>query len=68
MADGADAGRFNLVATGSSYARLLSWRLLVGGLSPGASHHSCTTSSEEPPLSNFNSQWDIPPSTRESAS
>ena len=21
---------------------------------------SCTTSSEEPPLSNFNSQWDIP--------
>ena len=29
-------------------------------LTPGASHHSCTTSSEEPPLSNFNSQWDIP--------
>ena len=25
-----------------------------------ASHLSCTTSSEEPPLSNFNSQWDIP--------
>ena len=39
---------------------LVSWRLLVGGLSPGASHHSYTTSSEEPPLSNFNSQWDIP--------
>ena len=38
-----------------------SWRLLVGGLAPAASHHSCTTSSEEPPLSNFNSQWDIPP-------
>ena len=34
--------------------------LLVGGLAPAASHHSCTTSSEEPPLSNFNSQWDIP--------
>src|SRR6202165_5293878 len=34
---------------------LVSWRLLVGGLSPGASHHSFTTSSEEPPLSNFNS-------------
>lgn len=33
-----------------------SWRLLVGGLAPAASHHSCTTSSEEPPLSNFNSQ------------
>ena len=30
------------------------------GLTPGASHHSCTTSSEEPPLSNFNSQWNIP--------
>ena len=39
---------------------LVSWRLLVGGLSPGASHHSFTKSSEEPPLSNFNSQWDIP--------
>ncbi len=39
---------------------LSSWRLLVGGLSPGASHHSFTTSSEEPPLSNFNSYWDIP--------
>src|SRR5438128_631816 len=38
---------------------LSSWRLLVGGLSPGASHHSFTTSSEEPPLSNFNSYWDI---------
>src|SRR2546428_12381030 len=34
---------------------LFSWRLLVGGLTPAASHHSCTTSSEEPPLSNFNS-------------
>jgi hypothetical protein len=39
---------------------LVSWRLLVGGLSPGASHHSFTTSSEEPPLSNFNSYRDIP--------
>ena len=26
----------------------------------GLSHHSCITSSEEPPLSNFNSYWDIP--------
>src|SRR2546422_10094010 len=34
---------------------LFSWRLLVGGLTPAASHPSCTTSSEEPPLSNFNS-------------
>src|SRR5712691_8644420 len=42
---------------------LSSWRLLVGGLSPGASHHSFTTSSEEPPLSNFNSYWDISVST-----
>jgi hypothetical protein len=40
--------------------RDFSWRLLVGGLAPAASHHSCTTSSEEPPLSNVNSQWDIP--------
>src|ERR1700730_7454026 len=39
---------------------LSSWRLLVGGLSPGASHHSFTTSSEEPPLSNFNSYRNIP--------
>src|SRR5713101_9120085 len=41
---------------------LSSWRLLVGGRSPAASHHSFTTSSEEPPLSNFNNQWDIPES------
>src|SRR5439155_7485022 len=39
---------------------LSSWRLLVGGPSPAASHHSFTTSSEEPPLSNFNSYHDIP--------
>ena len=43
------------------YARLfLHGGSLVGGLSPGASHHSFTTSSEEPPLSSFNSYWDIP--------
>src|SRR6266481_2107232 len=42
---------------------LSSWRLLVAGLSPGASHHSFTTSSEEPPLSNFNSYRDIPPAS-----
>src|SRR2546426_8732366 len=40
---------------------LSSWRLLVGGPSPAASHHSFITSSEEPPLSNFNSYRDIPP-------
>ena len=33
----------------------------VGGLAPPASYHSCATSSEEPPLANFNSQWnDLP--------
>src|SRR2546426_9783751 len=32
---------------------LFSWRLLVGGLTPAASHHSCTPSSEEPPPSKF---------------
>ena len=32
----------------------------VGWLAPPARYHSCTTSSEEPPLSTFNSQWDIP--------
>ena len=32
----------------------------VGGLTPPASSHSCNTSSEEPPLSNVNSQCDIP--------
>jgi hypothetical protein len=31
------------------------------GVRPGLSHHSFYTSSEEPPLSNFNSYWDIPP-------
>src|SRR5262245_48567833 len=30
------------------------------GSRPGLSHHSFYTSSEEPPLSNFNSYWDIP--------
>ena len=53
-ADG--AGRANrLGETDRLCETLSSWRLLVGGLSPGASHHSFTTSSEEPPLSNFNS-------------
>ena len=40
---------------------LVSWRLLVGGLSPWLSHRSYSTTSEEPPLSIFNSYWDIPP-------
>jgi ABC-type lipoprotein release transport system permease subunit len=39
---------------------LVSWRLLAGGLSPWLSHRSYSTTSEEPPLSNFNSYWDIP--------
>src|SRR3989442_5124210 len=58
-ADGV-AWTIRLGATGRLCETLSSWRLLVGGLSPGASHHSFTTSSEEPPLSNFNSYRDIP--------
>src|ERR1019366_8939710 len=38
----------------------VSWRLLAGGLSPWLSHRSYSTTSEEPPLSNFNSYRDIP--------
>src|SRR5256885_259407 len=53
-------GPNRLGATDRLCETLASWRLLVGGLSPGASHHSFTTSSEEPPLSNFNSYRDIP--------
>src|SRR5260370_11147988 len=49
-----------LGATDRLCKTLSSWRLLVGGLAPAASHHSFTTSSEEPPLSNFNSYRDIP--------
>ena len=48
-----------LGATDRLCETLSSWRLLVGGHSPGASHHSFTTSSEEPPLSHFNSYRDI---------
>src|ERR1700716_3265149 len=39
---------------------LSSWRLLFGGVSPGAVPHSFPTSRGEPPLSNFNSYRDIP--------
>jgi hypothetical protein len=39
-------------------AKLLRGR--IGGLAPGTSHHSFTTSSEKPPLSNFNSYPTIP--------
>src|SRR5947199_1344237 len=49
-----------LGATDRLCETLVSWRLLVGGRLPGASHHSFITSSEEPPLSNFNSYRDIP--------
>ena len=62
------AREIRLGATDRLCETLVSWRLLVGGLSPGLSHHSYSTSSEEPPLSNFNSYRDIPPSTRKSAS
>src|SRR5437879_6761395 len=57
---GDDVGPNRLGGTDRLCETLSSWRLLVGGLSPGASHHSFTTSSEEPPLSNFNSYRDIP--------
>src|SRR5260370_33775595 len=58
---GDDVGLANrLGGTDRLCETLSSWRLLVGGLSPGASHHSFPTSSEEPPLSNFNSYRDIP--------
>src|SRR5204863_1654720 len=57
-----DAGSVNrLGRTDRLCETLVSWRLLIGGLSPGASHHSFTTSSEEPPLSNFNSYRGHPP-------
>jgi hypothetical protein len=36
----------------------------VRPLGLGLSHHSFYTSSEEPPLSNFNSYWDIPAAGR----
>ena len=49
-----------LGATDRLCETLVSWRLLVGGLSPWASHRSYSTTSEEPPLSNFNSYRDIP--------
>jgi len=38
---------------------LVSWRLLVGGPFALACHRSYSTTSEEPPLSNFNSYRDI---------
>jgi len=38
----------------------VSWRLLAGGLSPWLSHRSYSTTSEEPPLSNFNNYRGIP--------
>src|SRR5258706_15480451 len=57
---GESVGLNRLGGTDRLCETLSSWRLLVAGLSPGASHHSFTTSSEEPPLSNFNSYRDIP--------
>jgi hypothetical protein len=53
-------GRF-WVGNGARLCETSSWRLLVVrpcGL--GLGHHSFYTSSEEPPLSIFNSYWDIP--------
>jgi hypothetical protein len=49
------------VGNGRGYARLLhggSFSVRLLGLR--LSHHSFYTSSEEPPLSNFNSYWDMP--------
>ena len=46
---GPDGGRFNNERS-DGLCETSSWRLLVGGLLPRFSHHSCTTSSEEPPL------------------
>jgi hypothetical protein len=37
----------------------VSWRLLVGRAAPWFGHRSYSTTSEEPPLSNFNSYRDI---------
>ena len=36
-----------------------SWRLLLRGFRPRFGHQSYSTTSEEPPLSTFNSYWDI---------
>src|SRR2546426_10806668 len=58
-ADGV-AWTIRLGATDRLCETLSSWRLLVGGVSPAASHHSFITSSEGPPLSNFNNYRDIP--------
>ena len=33
---------------------------MAGGLAPWLRHRSYSTTSAEPPLSNFNSHWDIP--------
>src|SRR5262249_39397238 len=39
---------------------LVSWRLLLAGCSPWLRHRSYSTTSAEPPHSNFNSYRDIP--------
>jgi phage-related protein len=43
----------------------VSWRLLVGRAFALASHRSYSTTSEEPPLSNFNNYRDNPPGVLE---
>ena len=48
-----------LGATDRLCETLVSWRLLLAGSSPWLSHRSYSTTSEEPPLSNFNSYRDI---------
>jgi len=57
---GDDAEGNRLGATDRLCETLVSWRLLVGGLSPWLGHRSYSTTSEEPPLSNFNNYRDIP--------
>src|ERR1019366_4381776 len=56
---GADLGN-QLGATDRLCETLVSWRLLAGGVAPWLSHRAYSTTSAEPPLSNFNSYWDIP--------
>jgi len=58
-ADGV-GGMNQLGATDRLCETLVSWRLLLAGSSPWLSHRSYSTTSEEPPLSNFNNYRDIP--------
>ena len=61
---GPDGGRFNS-SNRTGYARLLHGGSLLAGLRPGLVTTRVPRAVEEPPLSNFNSQWDIPSLARE---